>query len=299
VPPRRRTSRWSTTAPASTPVEHPGTSGGSSRPAEEFHAPAERDRVVVPAAGGSCRRSRGRPHGHRRPSARAAAGDRPHEQSPVAYPMVDGSHRPRPGRLRPPRGQHLPVLALRLGARTGGARGRLHAWRPLSSVQGQGGSGPGGARVGQPDLVARGRWAGRATARSGGCAARAGPRSRRLLPARRRPRHHGAQGRVQRSGPPSWARDQACFKNAGQALRQPDRRGAQRRVGSTRPAGQRGCAGVLGSARGRRDRARWASTARRATGRPRGRGRARAGQSPSTPHPTIRSAAARRAGSRR
>ncbi len=68
-------------------------------------------------------------------------------------------------------------------------------------------------------------------------------------------------------------------ESAGEALRPPDRRGAQRRVDPTRPARQGGCAGVRRSARGRRDRARRTSTARRAAGRPRDRGRARAGQS--------------------
>src|SRR6266508_3248354 len=76
----------------------------------------------------------------------------------------------------------VPLRLRQPGARTGGARGRLHARRPLPPVQGQGGPGAGGARVGQPDLVARGRRAGRATARSGRRPARAGARSRRLLP---------------------------------------------------------------------------------------------------------------------
>jgi hypothetical protein len=177
----------------------------------------------------------------------------------------------------------VPLRLRQPGARTGRARGRLHARRPVSPVQGQGGAGPGGAGVGQPDLVARGGYTRRATARPGRCAAGAGARSRRLLPPRCRPRHDGAQGRVQRSGPSGWARDQACFKNAGQALRQPDRRGAQGRVDPTWPAGQGGCAGLLGSARRGRDRARRASPARRTAGRPRGRRRARAGESGSTP----------------
>jgi hypothetical protein len=94
-----------------------------------------------------------------------------------------------------------------------------------------------GAPFPLPHLVARGGWAGRATGRSGRRAAGAGARSRRLLPARRGPRHDGAQGGVQWSGPSGWARDQACFNNAGRALRPPDRRGTQRRVDSTRPAG--------------------------------------------------------------
>jgi len=80
-------------------------------------------------------------------------------------------------------------------------------------------------------------------------------------------------------------RDRADLKDPGQALRPPDQRGTKGRVDSTRPARQGGCAGVLGSAGRRRDRARWASTARRAAGRPHRRGRARASQS-ARPQPT-------------
>ena len=112
-----------------------------------------------------------------------------------------GRARALPLRLRQPRLEQV--------AREAG----LHPRRALPPVQGQGGPGPGGDRVGRRD-VAGARWAGRPTSsRSGRRADRAGARSRRLLPARHRPCRDGAEARVQRPGPSGGARARAGLGN--------------------------------------------------------------------------------------
>ena len=85
-------------------------------------------------------------------------------------------------------------------------------------VQGQGGARAGGDRLGRRDVETGGRPARGSRVRSGGGTDRAGAWARGLLPARRGPRGHGTEARVQRPGSSRGATSRAGGRQPRQAL---------------------------------------------------------------------------------